>query len=97
MNVQVESTTRSASPSRTVRRIAISAILSGLVFLVLWLTAFSLVTSLLIGSSFCAVVIVASAMSDLVEVVLDAIATVVFGVLAAIAALVAAVFSLLGS
>ena len=63
----------------------------------LWLTAFSLVTSLLIGSGFCAVVIAASATSDLVEAVLDTIATVVFGVLAAIAAAVAAVFSLFGN
>ena len=97
MNAPVEPTTRSVSASRVIRRIAVSAIVSGLVFLVLWLMAFNLVTSLLIGSSCCAVIIVASTTSDLVETVLDAIAAVAFGVLAAIAAVVAAIFSLFGS
>jgi hypothetical protein len=96
MNAPAEPTTRSPSTSRLVRRIAVAAILGGVVFLALWLTAFSLVISLLIGSGCCVVVIAASEMSDLVEVVLDAIATVVFGVLAAIAAIVAAIFSLFG-
>jgi hypothetical protein len=71
--------------------------MSGLVVLVLWVFAFSLLTSLLIGSCFGVVVATASEVSDLVEMVLDAIATVIFGVLAAIAAAVAAVFSLFGS
>jgi hypothetical protein len=99
MNAPVESTTRSqpTSTSRLVRRIAVSAMLSVLVFLVLWLTALSFVTSLLIGSSLCVVVLVASATLDVVEAVLDAIAAVVVGVLAAIAAVVAAIFSLFGS
>lgn len=97
MNAPVEPTTRSAPASRVVRRIAVAAILGGLVFLVLWLAAFNLVTSLLIGSGCCAVVIVGSTTSDLVETVLDAVAAVVFGILAAIAAVVAAVFSLFGN
>jgi hypothetical protein len=97
MNAPVESTPRSASTSRVVRRIAVSAIMSVLVFLVLWLTAFSLATSLLIGSGCCAVIVVTSTISDVVEAVLDAIATVVFAVLAAIAAVVGAIFSLFGN
>src|SRR5262245_44369865 len=97
MNPPVETTTRSQSTSRLVRRIAVSAILGGIVFLVLWLSALSLITSLLIASSFCGVVIVAGATSDLIEAVLDAIATIVFGILAAIAAAIAAIFSLFGS
>jgi hypothetical protein len=44
----------------------------------------------------CVIIFVASAISDLVEAVLDAIAAIVFGILAAIAAVVAAIFSLFG-
>jgi len=58
--------------------------------------AFSLVTSLLIGSGFGVVLIAASTVSDVIEMVLDAIATVIFAIFAAIAALIAAVFSLFG-
>jgi hypothetical protein len=97
MNAPTEPTSRSASASRGVRRIAVAAILGGLVFFVLWLTAFSLVTSLLIGSGCCAVIVVAGATSDPIEAVLDAISAVVFGVLAAIAAVVAAIFGLFGN
>ena len=97
MNAPVEPKTRSASTGRVVRRIAVSAIVGVLVFLVLWLMALSLVSSLLIASGCCAVIIVGSATSDLVQAMLDAIATVVFAALAAIAAIVAAIFSLLGN
>src|SRR5262249_54998683 len=94
MNAPVESTARPSSTSRVVRRIAVAAVLGGLVFLVLWVTAFSLVTSLLIGSGCCAVIVLASTSSDLLEAVLDAVAPAVFAVLAAIAAVIAAIFSL---
>ena len=97
MNAPVESTNRPTSTSRVVRRIAVSVIMGMLVFFALWLTAVSFVTSVLIASSFCAVTVVASSVSDLVEAVLDAIATVVFGILAAIAAVIAAIFSLFGN
>jgi len=97
MNAPVESTPRPASTSRVVRRIAVSVIMGVLVFFVLWLMAVSFVTSVLIASCFCAVTVVASSVSDLVEAVLDAIAAVVFGILAAIAAVIAAIFSLFGS
>jgi Flp pilus assembly protein TadB len=93
MNAPVESTTRPASTSRVARRIAVAAIMGVLVFLVLWLMAVSFVTSVLIASCFCAVTVVASSVSDLVEAVLNAIAAVVFGILAAIAAVIAAIFS----
>src|SRR4051812_27722389 len=97
MNAPVESTTRAASTSRVVRRIAFSAIMSVLVFLVMWLMEFSLVTSLLIASSFCAVTVLASSISDLIGTVLDAVAAVALAVLAAIVAVVAAIFSLFGN
>jgi hypothetical protein len=96
MNTPAESTPRPASTGRVVRRIAVAAIMSLLVFFVLWLMAVSFVTSVLIASCFCAVTVVASSVSDLVEAVLDAVAAVIFGILAAIAAVVAAIFSLFG-
>ncbi len=67
-----------------------------IVFLVLWVMAFTLVTSLLISSGFGVILIAASTVSDVIEMVLDAIATVIFAIFAAIAALIAAVFSLFG-
>ena len=97
MNAPVESTNRPTSTSRVVRRIAVAAIMSLLAFFVLWLMAVSFITSVLIASCFCAVTVVASSVSDVIEAILDAIAAVVFGVLAAIAALIAAIFSLFGS
>jgi ABC-type uncharacterized transport system permease subunit len=74
-----------------------TVIMSGLVFLLLWFMALSALTSLLIAAGFGVVVVAASAASDLVEMVLDAITAVVFGVLGAIAAFFAAIFSLFGS
>ena len=97
MNAPHEPVTRPASASGLVRRIAATVIMSGLVFLLLWLMAFSVFTSLLIAAGCCVVVVAASAASDPVVMVVDAIAAVVFGVLAAIAAFVGAIFSLFGS
>jgi hypothetical protein len=92
MNAPNEPVTR---PARgPARRIAATVVLSGLVFLLLWLTAFSVLTSVLVASGFCVVVVAASAASDPVEIVLDAIAAIVFGVLGAIAAIFGAIFSL---
>ena len=71
-------------------------ILSGLVFAVLWVMAFSMITSLLIGAGCCVVIVAASSLSDLVDMLLDAIASVIFGVLAVIAAIFAGIFSLFG-
>ena len=96
MNAPDQTTARPASTSSPVRRIAACVIASAIVFLVLWVMAFSLVTSLLIGSGFGVVLIAASTVSDVIEMVLDAIATVIFAIFAAIAALIAAVFSLFG-
>jgi hypothetical protein len=66
--------------------------MSGLIFLVLWLTTFSAFTSLLIASGCCVGVVTASAALDPVVMVLDAVATVVFEVLGAIADLFAGLF-----
>jgi len=91
-----EPAVRPASNGSPARRIAVAVILSGLVFAVLWIMVFSLVTSLLIGAGCCVVVVAASSVSDLVETLLDAIASVIFGVLAVIAAIFGAMFSLFG-
>ena len=96
MNAPAEPKARPASTSSLTRRIAVSVILGGLVFLVMWIMAFSVFTSMLIGSGCCVVIIATSAISDLVEMVLDAIASVIFGVLAVIAAVFGAIFSLFG-
>jgi hypothetical protein len=95
MNAPNEPGTRPAAIS-LVRRIAATVIMGGLVFLLLWLMAFSVFTSLLIATGCCVFVVAASAASDLVVTVLDAIAAVIFGVLGAIAAVFAAIFSFFG-
>ena len=91
-----EPAARPASNSSPVRRIAVAVILSGLVFAVLWIMMFSMVTSLLIGTGCCVVIVAASSLSDLVDMLLDAVATAIFGVLAVIAAIFGAIFSVLG-
>lgn len=85
-------TTRPESKHSPARRIAAAATLGVLVFAVLWILVFGMVTSLLIGASCCVVIVAASSASDLFEMLLDAVAAAVFGVLAAIAA----IFSVFG-
>jgi hypothetical protein len=97
MNAPLEPVARPASPRSLVRRMAAAVLMSGMVFLLLWLMAFNVLTSLLVAVDCCVVVVAASTASDLLAIVLDAIATVVFGVLGAIAAFFAAIFSLFGS
>lgn len=92
-----EPAARPAPTSGPARRIAVAVILSGLVFAVLWIMVFSIVTSLLIGAGCCVAIVAASSVSDLVDMLLDAVATVIFGVLAVIAAIFGAIFSLFGS
>jgi hypothetical protein len=91
-----EPATRPASNSSPARRIAVAVILSGLVFAVLWIVVFNVVTSLLIGAGCCVVIVAASSLSDLVDMLLDALATVIFGVLAVIAAIFGAILGLFG-
>ena len=78
------------------RRIAVAVILSGLVFAVLWIMVFSMVTSMLIGAGCCVLIVSASSVSDLAEMLLDAVASIIFGVLAVIAAIFGAIFSVFG-
>lgn len=92
-NEPITPRTRAGSP---VRRIAAALIISGIIFVVLWLVAFSMITSLLVSAGLCAVVVATSTISDIVEMVLDAIAAVIFGIFAVIAALFAAIFALFG-
>ena len=96
MNEPNQTAARPASTTSPGRRIATAVLMSAAVFLVLWLMAFSLVASLLISSCCGVVLIAASTVSDVVEMVLDAIATVIFAIFAAIAAVIAAIFSLFG-
>jgi hypothetical protein len=85
-----------ASNSSPARRIATAAILGGLVFTVLWITMFSMVISLLIGTGCCVMIVAASSLSDVVEMLLDAVSAVIFGVVAVIAAICGAIFSVFG-
>lgn len=78
------------------RRIAVAVMLSLLVFAGLWIMVFSMVTSLLIGAGCCVVIVAASSVSDVVEMLLEATAAVIFGVFAVIAAIFGAIFSLFG-
>ena len=87
---------RPASNSSPARRLAVAVGLSGLVFVVLWIMMFNMVTSLLIGAGCCVVIVAASSLSDLVDMLLDAVATVIFGVLAVIAAIFRAILDLFG-
>ena len=96
MNAPAEPKVRPASTSSLTRRVAVSVIVGGLIFLVMWIMAFSVFTSMLIGSGCCVVLVATSEISDVVEMVLDAIASVIFGVLAVIAAVFGAIFSLFG-
>ena len=91
-----EPAVRTAPNSSPARRIAVAMILSGLVFVGLWIMVFSMVTSLLIGAGCCAVIVAASSASDVVEMLLDAVSTVIFGVVAVIAAIFGAIFGLFG-
>ena len=91
-----EPAVRTAPNRSPARRIAVAVILSGLVFAGLWIMVFSMVTSLLVGAGCCAVIVAASSVSGLFEMLLDAVATAVFGVLAVIAAIVGAIFGLFG-
>jgi hypothetical protein len=91
-----EPAVRTAPNRSPARRIAVAVVLSGLVCAVLWIMVFSLVTSLLIGTGCCVVIVAASSASDVVEMLLDAVSTVVLGVVAVIAAIFGAIFSVFG-
>ena len=91
-----EPAVRTAPNSISARRITVAVILSGLVFAVLWIMVFSMVTSLLIGSACCVVIVAAGSVSDLFEALLDAVATAFFGALAVITAIFAAILGLFG-
>jgi hypothetical protein len=91
-----EPAARPASNSGPARRIAAAVMLGALVFAVLWITVFSMVTSLLLGAGCCVVIVAASSASDIFEMLLDAITAVIFGVLAVIAAIFGAIFGLFG-
>jgi hypothetical protein len=89
-----EPAARPASKSSPAHRLDAAVMLSALVFAVLWIMMFSMITSLLIGAGCCVVIVAASSLLDVIDMLLDAVATVVFGVLAVIAAIVGAIFSL---
>lgn len=76
------------------RRVAAALTVGVLLIFVLWITAFSLFTSLLIGSGLVVVVVAASTVSDAVEMILNAIAAVISLVLGAIAMIFGTIFGL---
>src|SRR5262245_17076086 len=92
----LSSTAKSISAKSWAQRIAGVAILSMLLVVVLWITAFSFVTSLLIGSGVVVVVVAACTVSDVIAMILDAVATAMLLVLEVVAAAVAAIFGLFG-
>ena len=101
MNTPAESPTPSsrARPGSTkspARRIAAVVIVGVLTVAVLWIAAFSFITSLLIGSGVVVVIVAADAVSDVVSMILEAVASAIFLVLAGIAAVFAAIFSVFG-
>ena len=89
-----EPAARTTPNSSPVRRIAVAVVLSGLVFVGLWIMVFSMVTSLLIGAGCCVVIVAASSASSVVELLLDAVSTVIFGIVAVISAIFGAIFSI---
>ena len=89
-----EPAARPASNSSSARRIAVAVVLGCLIFTALWVTMFSMVVSMLIGTTCCVVIVAASSLSDVVELLLDAVASVVFGIAAVIGAIVGAIFSI---
>jgi hypothetical protein len=91
-----EPAARPASNSSSARRIAVAVVLGSLVFTALWITMFSMVVSMLIGTTCCVAIVAASSLSDVVELLLDAVASVIFGIVAVIAAIFGAIFSILG-
>lgn len=76
------------------RRIAAAVTVFSLIFFALWLMVFSFVTSLIVASTCCVLVVVASVAWDPLEMVLDILAAIFFGVLAVIGAILGAIFSL---
>jgi hypothetical protein len=91
-----EPAARPALRGSPARRIAVAVMLGGLIFMTLWIMMFSMVTSLLIGAGCCVVIVAASSASDMIEMLLDAVAAVLFGVVAVIAAIFGAIFSVFG-
>ena len=87
---------RPAPGSSAAHRIATAVALGTLVFTMLWITMFGLVTSMLIGTACCAVIVAASSVSDVVEMLLDAVSAVIWGVVAMVAAIFGAIFSVFG-
>lgn len=89
-----ETAARPALKSSPVRRLAAAVLVSALVFAVLWIMAFGMITSLVIGAGCCVIIVTASSALDVIGVLLDAVMTALFGIIAVIAAIFAALFSL---
>ena len=85
---------RPSATGRLLGRLAVSAVMSALVFAVLWLWALNMMTSMLLAAGFGTVIIVASSASDIIETVLDAIGSVVLGIFAAIGALIGGILGI---
>ncbi len=74
------------------RRIAASAILGLVVFVVLWMTIFNAVTSAIVASGGAVVLVAGSGASETFQSIFDAIAEFVLGLFGAIADFFASIF-----
>ncbi len=74
------------------RRVAITAVLSAIFSLALWLMALSAMTSFLAGTGAGVVIVAAGRASDALETALETIGGFVLGLLAAIGAILGALF-----
>jgi len=87
---------KQASCGDRAARVCLAVLLGSMVMLGLWISAFNLATSFVVGSGAIAIILVASSTSDLFEQVLDAIASAVLAVVGAIAALLGALLGIIG-
>mgnify|MGYP001420606791 CR=1 FL=1 len=83
------------TPARSglLRRIAGAAVITVLMFGLLWYTVFNAVTAALVASGGTVVLLAGASASDIVETIFETIANILLGILGAIAAAFAAVMS----
>ena len=91
-----EPVARHAPSGSAARRIAAAVTLGFLVFAALWVMVFDMVVSMLIGTACCAMIVAAGSASDVIDMLLDAVASALLGIAAIIAAILGAIFSLFG-
>lgn len=91
-----ETVARPVSNRSAARRIAATVTLGCLVFAALWVMVFDMVASMLIGTACCAVIVAAGSASDVIDMLLDAVASALLGIVTIIAAILGAIVSIFG-